>query len=103
MKDIRELTAVVAKQRAAIGIFITLSEPTSEMIKEVKATDPYVMKTWNHKYPKIQILTIEQLLRGIRADIPPTSSAFEQALIAKRHQARRTSDLMICNHNTSNR
>jgi DNA modification methylase len=84
VKDIRELRDVVSKNEAAIGIFITLSEPTSDMIREAKATEPYIMKTWNHRYPKIQILTIEQLLRGIRPEIPPTSSAFEQAAITKR-------------------
>lgn len=84
VKDIRELTAVVARQKAAIGIFITLSDPTSEMVKEAKATEDYKMKTWNHSYPRIQILSIEQLLRGMMPDIPPTSSAFEQAVIAKR-------------------
>jgi site-specific DNA-methyltransferase (adenine-specific) len=84
VKDIRELRDVVSRKEAAIGIFITLSEPTTEMSKEAKTTDPYVMKTWQHKYPKIQILTIDQLLRGIRPDIPPTSSAFEQAAISKR-------------------
>lgn len=84
VKDIRELRDVVANQRAAMGIFVTLIEPTTEMIKEVKATDPYVMKPWGTKYPKIQILTIEQLLRGIRPEMPQTASAFQQAVIAKR-------------------
>lgn len=84
VKDIRELRDVVSRQRAAMGIFITLEEPTSEMIKEVKATDPYVMKTWKEKYPRLQILTVEQLLRGIRPNMPPTANAFQQAMIATR-------------------
>jgi site-specific DNA-methyltransferase (adenine-specific) len=81
---IRELRDVVQRQGAAMGIFLTLEEPTSEMVKEVKVTDPYVMKTWQHKYPKIQILTIEQLLQGIKPDIPPTFSLFQQAQLSKR-------------------
>lgn len=84
VKDIRELRDVVSRQGAAMGIFITLEEPTSEMIKEIKATDPYVMKTWREKYPKIQIVTIDQLLRGVRPNMPPTASAFQQALITTR-------------------
>jgi site-specific DNA-methyltransferase (adenine-specific) len=84
VKDIREQLAVVAKQGAAMGIFITLSDPTSEMIKEIKSCDPYAMKTLHVKFPKIQILTIEQLLRGIRPEMPITASAFEQAIQVKR-------------------
>lgn len=76
IKDIRELRDVVTKQKAAIGIFITLEEPTSEMVKEVKATDPYVSPLWKHEYPKIQILTIEQLLMGERPKTPSTISPF---------------------------
>jgi site-specific DNA-methyltransferase (adenine-specific) len=84
VKDIREHIAVVARQKAAMGVFITLSEPTSDMIKEAKTEDPYMMKALRLKFPKIQIVTIEQLLRGIKAELPETASAFEQAVLAKR-------------------
>lgn len=84
VKDIRELEAVVARQNAAMGIFITLAEPTSEMIKEIKAIDPYTMKILRISFPKIQIITIEQLLRGIKPEMPDTASAFEQAPLTKR-------------------
>ena len=56
-----------------MGLFITLEEPTSEMIKEVKATIPYISPLWKHEYPKIQILTVEQLLKGAKPDIPSTT------------------------------
>lgn len=83
VKDIRELIAVIARQKAAMGIFITLSEPTSEMIKECKAEDPHVMKALRLKFPKIQMITIEQLLRGIKPELPETASAF-QAVLSKK-------------------
>lgn len=79
VKDIRELRDVITRQKASIGIFLTLEEPTSEMMREVKATDPYVSPLWKHEYPKIQILTIEQLLKGERPKIPPTVSLFQEA------------------------
>lgn len=62
-----------------MGVFLTLEEPTSDMIKEVKTTDPYVSPLWKHDYPKLQILTIEQLLHGDRPKIPPTVSLFQDA------------------------
>lgn len=79
VKDIRELRDVVTRQRAAMGIFLTLEEPTSEMVREVNVTDPYVSSLWKHDFPKIQILTIEQLLQGERPKTPPTVSLFQAA------------------------
>lgn len=70
---------MITRQKAAIGIFLTLEEPTTEMMKEIKATDPYVSPLWKHEYPKIQILTIEQLLKGERPKTPPTVSLFQEA------------------------
>lgn len=84
VKDIRELRDVVSRQRAAMGIFITLEEPTSEMVKEVKATEPFKHPTWQHEYPRLQIMTIDRLLKGEMPDIPPTISPFQEAPISKR-------------------
>jgi len=84
VKDIRELRDVVTRQRAAMGIFLTLEEPTSEMTREVNVTDPYVSTLWKHEFPKIQILTIEQLLREERPDTPPTVSPFQEAQQVKK-------------------
>jgi site-specific DNA-methyltransferase (adenine-specific) len=84
VKDIRELRDVISKQKAAIGLFLTLEEPTSEMVREAKATDPYVSPVWKHEYPKIQILAIEDLLKAKRPEIPPTISAFQEAPLAQR-------------------
>jgi site-specific DNA-methyltransferase (adenine-specific) len=84
VKDIRELRDVISRQKAAIGIFLTLEEPTSEMSREAKATDPYISPVWKHEYQKIQILTIEDLLKGKRPEIPPTISVFQEASLTQR-------------------
>jgi len=84
VKDIRELRDVVSRQKAAIGLFLTLELPTTEMIREAKATEPYVLPVWKHEYPKIQILTIEDLLKGKKPEIPPTISAFQEAPLTQR-------------------
>jgi site-specific DNA-methyltransferase (adenine-specific) len=86
VNHIRELRDTINRQKAAMGIFLTLEEPTSEMIKEVKATDPYKSPIWNTEYPKIQILTIEQLLKGEKPNIPPISNMFKEAPEIKREK-----------------
>lgn len=84
VKDIRELRDTVSRQNASMGILITLEEPTSEMVKEVKATEPFKHPTWQHEYPRLQILTVEDLLKGKAPDIPPTIGPFQEASISKK-------------------
>jgi site-specific DNA-methyltransferase (adenine-specific) len=79
VKDIRELRDVINRQKAVMGLFITLEEPTREMIKEVEATEPYISPRWKHEYPKIQILTIAELLNKKKPDMPPTASVFQES------------------------
>lgn len=84
VSEIRDLVGAITRENAAMGIYITLHKPTREMEKEVKALDPYVMRAWGSKYPKIQIITIEELLQGKQPDMPQTASAFQEAMLAKR-------------------
>lgn len=93
VKDIRELRDVVSRQRAAMGIFITLEEPTSEMVKEERATEPFKHPTWHHEYPAIQILTVKDLLRGKVPDIPPTINPYQEAQVAKKRPEGRNETL----------
>jgi site-specific DNA-methyltransferase (adenine-specific) len=66
---VRELTAVAAKD--ALGIFIALEPPTGPMQTEAVSAGFYHSPGWNKDYPKIQILTIEELLHGKAVDMPP--------------------------------
>ena len=84
LRDFRDV--VITGQKAAIGIFITLRNPTLDMIKLVRGTDPYISPRWNHEYPRVQILTIGDLLdpKGKRPDIPPTMSSYTKAEFTSR-------------------
>lgn len=80
VKDIRELCNVVDTQKAQIGTFVTLREPTREMKKEAVKASYYSSAGWGKKYPKIQILTIEELLKGKQIEYPPrTNITFKKA------------------------
>jgi len=77
---VRELKAVAAHD--ALGIFITLEPPTGPMQTEAVGAGFYHSPGWNKDYPKIQILTIEELLHGKAVDMPPqtqTSVTFAKA------------------------
>ena len=75
---IRDLGHVVERENAKMGIFITLAEPTRPMVKEAIKAGFY--ETEYGKFPKIQILTIEELFAGKKIEMPwldPT--AFKKA------------------------
>ena len=65
---IRELAHVVERADAKIGLLVCLAKPTSEMKKEAAAAGFYV--TDYGQYPKIQILTVEELLNGSHPRLP---------------------------------
>jgi DNA modification methylase len=69
VKDIRELITVAGKE--AMGIFITLEPPTRDMQVEAVSAGYYHSPIWDKDYPKIQILTIDELLHGKNVDMPP--------------------------------
>src|SRR6266436_4218128 len=54
--DIRDLKGTVQREQAAIGVFITLEEPTRDMVTEAASASFYHSPGWNRDYPKIQIL-----------------------------------------------
>lgn len=77
--DIRDLVGTVEREKAAIGVFITLEPPTKDMITEATTAGFYHSPGWNQKYPKIQILTIAELLHGAKIKMPPAHGTFKQA------------------------
>lgn len=61
---IRDLAGTMEREKAAMGFFITLTEPTAPMIKEAASKDSYISPLTKELYPRIQILTIKGLLDG---------------------------------------
>lgn len=78
-RDVRDLRGTVEREGAAIGVFITLEPPTREMTQEATVAGVYRSPGWNRDYPRIQILTIAELLGGAEVAMPPTQGTFKQA------------------------
>jgi DNA modification methylase len=68
--DVQQLESVVRAQKAAMGLFVTLHPPTGPMKKVAVEAGPYHAPGWHESYPRIQILTIEDLLNGAKPQIP---------------------------------
>ena len=78
---ISQLVGTINREEAAIGVFLTLEEPTKNMRTEAAAAGYYHSPGWNQDYPRIQILTVGELLnRSARLEIPPAEfTTFKQA------------------------
>jgi site-specific DNA-methyltransferase (adenine-specific) len=76
--DIRDLVGTVDRENAAIGVFITLEAPSKDMLTEAISAGHYESPGWNQKYPRIQILTITELLKGAEVNMPPQYGTFKQ-------------------------
>ena len=80
VRDIRDLRGTLDREKdAAIGVFITLQEPTKPMRIEAESCGFYHSETWQRDYPRLQILTIEQLLNGATVQMPPTATTYKKA------------------------
>jgi len=75
--DIRDLIGVLEREKAEIGVFITLEPPTAPMQKEAVTAGFYHSPGMNNDYPKIQIVTIEDLLQGAKLNIPQEFITFK--------------------------
>jgi DNA modification methylase len=70
---VRALGQVVERDRAKIGVLITLTDPTTTMRREATAAGLYKPsgdQEWRTSFDRIQILTVEDLFGGKRPLVP---------------------------------
>jgi hypothetical protein len=68
---IRDLKGVLAREKAEIGLFVTLDEPSAPMRQEAATAGVYHSDLSGRDYQKIQILSIRELLEEHRRpDLP---------------------------------
>jgi site-specific DNA-methyltransferase (adenine-specific) len=67
--QVRDLRGVIEREKAEIGVFLTFEEPTGPMKREAAEAGLYTSAD-RTTYPRIQILTIQQILDGKQPDYP---------------------------------
>jgi site-specific DNA-methyltransferase (adenine-specific) len=70
VNHVRDLIGVLEREEAAIGVLITLREPTKPMLTEAAAAGFYESRDFPGRYPRLQILTIAELLGGKELECP---------------------------------
>jgi len=76
---IRNLVGTVDREKADIGLLITLEEPTGPMRTEALEAGFYRSEFMQRDYPRIQIITIKELLHGKEPQLPPHYSPYRIA------------------------
>jgi len=89
---VRDLRGVVEREKAALGVLLTLDEPTKAMRTEAASAGFYA-SPWG-RHPKLQIVTVGELLAGKKLDMPPvrqTSVTYKRApkVLSKAAEQRR--------------
>jgi hypothetical protein len=67
---VRDLRGVIEREKAEIGVLISMEAPTKPMQKEAAEAGLYHSPGLTDKYPRLQILSIEELLAAKKIDYP---------------------------------
>lgn len=76
---VRDLGGTVTTQKAEMGVLITNGPPTRGMVDEANHAGTYQHPNYAQAFPRIQIITVDELLAGKRPQMPPTVLPYIQA------------------------
>lgn len=85
---VRDLVGTLRREKAPFSFLITLEPPTEGMQEEAAEAGVYEVPSTGEKIPKVQIMTIRELLEGKRPKVPTTQvSPVQRAPRIKRKAA----------------
>jgi DNA modification methylase len=70
---VRDLVGVLDREKAQIGVLLSLNPPTKDMRSEAASAGFYA-SPWGERYPRVQLLTVEELLGGAKVNYPPSQA-----------------------------
>ena len=86
--QVRDLVGVVEREKAAMGLFISLEAPTRDMRQEAASAGFYHSDLWQRDYAKVQLRTVGEMLSGQGFDLPPRPGDYQPAQRVRRSQGR---------------
>ena len=89
--DIRDLLGTMTLENASIAIFITLENPTKDMLKTAKSAGFYQNKLMTHSCDKIQIVTVQDIIENKQKFM--MTLAFEVLKSAEKHKEIRVNQI----------
>ncbi len=79
VSHVRDLRGVIDREQAQIGVLISFNEPTQPMRQEAASAGFYTSPWGQH--PRLQLLTVAELLAGKRIDMPAGGSHMTQVAL----------------------
>ena len=77
---VRDLRGVIEREGAEIGVLLTFQDSTQPMRSEAASAGFYTSPGWHTSHPRMQVITIEELLAGKTIDYPHvTGTTFKKA------------------------
>lgn len=89
---VRDLRGVIEREKAQIGVLISMDAPTKPMLKEAAEAGFYTGSYFTDKYPRLQLLSIEDLLKGQKIEYP---RAIVDATFKKAPKSRKAAEEQI--------
>ena len=90
---IRDLGHVVQREKAVIGLLVSLTEPTKPMQTEATKAGYYESPQTGRNFPRLQILTIADLLDGKARPLYPNIESggvtFKKAKVESKQEQRK--------------
>lgn len=92
VKMIRDLHSAMEREKAPFGVFICAGLPTKPMEREAASVGQWQNEYTGRSHPRLQILTLAELFKGKRPDIPWVDASVMKA--AKREDTSRQGSLL---------
>jgi DNA modification methylase len=89
---VRDLIGTVETQKAQMGVLITMTKPTPGVIDAANHGGTYTWTINGQSYPRVQVITIADLLKGKRPDMPAALLPYIQAAKAAAASAQMSID-----------
>lgn len=77
VKDVRDLRGVLDREKASIGVLISLQPPTGPMETEAASAGFYEHKTNRQKFPRLQLRTVKELMDGKGIERPTSAASLD--------------------------
>jgi DNA modification methylase len=78
VKDVRDLRGVLEREKAAMGVLISLQPPTGPMEAEAASAGFYTHKMNEQQYPRLQLRTVKELMEGKGIERPSNVAAVDE-------------------------
>jgi DNA methylase/Restriction endonuclease len=93
----RDLLGTVIGRKAEMGVLVTMAEPTAGVRDVMDHGGTYVSPASNQVLPRVQVITIKQLLSGEHPKLPPLLPPYVRASASRRNLATQHSSRRLIN------